>query len=85
ASVFITSDARALAQGESTDGAVSGEVLGTLSEGGLTVTVHKASGDMCVRCRKYTIEVGQNKDFVDLCNRCAEAMAKPVEALAGKG
>lgn len=85
ASVFITSDARALAQGDSTDGAVSGEVLASLSEGGLTVTVHKASGDMCVRCRKYTIEVGQNKEFVDLCNRCAEAMAKPLEAVAAKG
>jgi isoleucyl-tRNA synthetase len=46
---------------------------------GAAAVFHHAEGDKCARCWMILPEVGQNADFPDLCNRCADA----VRALEG--
>ena len=45
----------------------------TVSEGitELGLKVHKAAGEKCERCWNYSIQVGMDKEFVTLCERCA--------------
>ncbi|MGA1869263.1 MAG: isoleucine--tRNA ligase [bacterium] len=37
----------------------------------LWIKVEKAQGQKCERCWKYSTTVGQNKDHISLCDRCA--------------
>jgi isoleucyl-tRNA synthetase len=46
---------------------------------GAAAVFHHAEGDKCARCWMILPEVGQNPDYPDLCNRCADA----VRALQG--
>lgn len=42
----------------------------------LSVEVLKADGEKCQRCWNYSISVGKNRDFPDLCPRCIEVVKK---------
>jgi isoleucyl-tRNA synthetase len=52
----------------------NGDVLGGASEDGIHVKVFKAAGAKCPRCRKFTLDVGGDKRFTDICVPCAEAL-----------
>ena len=41
---------------------------------GLAVVPMKAIGHKCERCWKVLPEVGSNKEFGDICNRCVDAV-----------
>jgi isoleucyl-tRNA synthetase len=41
---------------------------------GAAAVFHHAEGDKCARCWMILPEVGQNPDYPDLCNRCADAV-----------
>ncbi len=70
--LFITSQATVLAQNE----ALSTEEghLSDASESGINVAVLQASGTKCARCWKYSLEVGENAEYPELCNACREAV-----------
>ncbi len=44
------------------------------SDGGLDVTVERASGTKCERCWKYTADVGRSQRFPTICGPCAGAV-----------
>jgi isoleucyl-tRNA synthetase len=50
------------------------EPLAELTESGLRVTVLKAEGERCARCWKYSTKIGVDKNYVDVCDECAEAL-----------
>ncbi len=50
------------------------EVLSSLDENDIKVAVLKAAGTKCVRCWKYTLDVGSNKEHPQLCNDCFQAI-----------
>ncbi|MFC1576248.1 isoleucine--tRNA ligase [Candidatus Omnitrophota bacterium] len=40
----------------------------------LSIAVKKASGAKCDRCWNYSETVGKDKEFTDICNRCADVV-----------
>ncbi len=50
---------------------VSDVVLG---EGDFKIEVKKASGAKCARCWNWRKDLGTNKEFSDVCTRCAKAL-----------
>jgi len=36
----------------------------------VSFTVHKAEGEKCVRCWNWSLSVGEDKDYPDICQRC---------------
>jgi len=53
---------------------VSGATVGTPTNGLLRVTVQHADGQKCVRCWRWTNDVGSVPAHPGLCGRCAEAV-----------
>ena len=53
---------------------VSGVQLGAPATTGLRVTVRHADGRKCVRCWRWTSDVGVVAEHPELCGRCAEAV-----------
>ncbi|MGQ9619292.1 MAG: isoleucine--tRNA ligase [Candidatus Aminicenantia bacterium] len=48
-----------------------------LKEGnGLNVEVVRADGEKCQRCWNYSLSVGRDKDFPDICERCANVLRR---------
>ena len=43
---------------------------------GLEVSVQRADGKKCVRCWNYSVHVGENHRYPDICERCSEAIAE---------
>jgi len=41
----------------------------------LWISVEKAKGNKCSRCWNYNETVGHNKEFKDICDRCAQAVS----------
>lgn len=48
----------------------------TIAGNELEVNVLKADGEKCQRCWNYSLSVGKDKDFPDLCPRCVEVIKK---------
>ncbi|MDD5195481.1 MAG: isoleucine--tRNA ligase [Candidatus Omnitrophica bacterium] len=46
----------------------------TLEVGQYKIVINKASGQKCLRCWNRKDEVGNNKEFPQLCNRCSQAL-----------
>jgi isoleucyl-tRNA synthetase len=40
----------------------------------LTVEVNKAAGEKCERCWNYSVEVGKDKEYPTVCERCAPVL-----------
>lgn len=40
----------------------------------LSIAVVKASGIKCTRCWNYRVDVGSDKEFIDICSRCADVV-----------
>jgi isoleucyl-tRNA synthetase len=40
----------------------------------LNILVKKASGKKCKRCWNYSITVGENKEYIDICERCIKVL-----------
>ena len=55
---------------------VSQVQIGPLTDGDLRVTVAPASGKKCVRCWRWTSEVGTLTAHVELCGRCAQVVTQ---------
>lgn len=52
----------------------SNNVLNSYEEEGITVFVHKAQGDKCERCWKYSPSVGTDSCHQTICKSCIEAI-----------
>jgi isoleucyl-tRNA synthetase len=37
---------------------------------GLRIAIHRADGKKCERCWNYSLQVGKDKEFDTLCERC---------------
>lgn len=69
---FITSQANVLDNG---NGALPADgVISSAEEEGVKVAVLKAEGEKCARCWKFSIDLGSDSDFKDLCQFCTEAV-----------
>ena len=55
---------------------VSQVQLGRLTDGEMRVTVSAASGQKCVRCWRWTTDVGTNAAHRELCGRCAAVVTQ---------
>lgn len=53
---------------------VSQVQVGKLTDGQLRVTVSAADGQKCVRCWRWTEDVGREAAHPQLCGRCAEVV-----------
>jgi len=42
----------------------------------LEITVQRADGKKCERCWNYSIHVGENARYPNICDRCSEAIAE---------
>jgi isoleucyl-tRNA synthetase len=49
------------------------------AELGLRVWIEKAAGEKCARCWNYSVHVGEEARYPDVCERCAEAL-REIEA-----
>ena len=45
----------------------------------LAIRVRKSVHQKCVRCWHHRPEIGENKDYVDICGRCIEYVSGEVE------
>jgi isoleucyl-tRNA synthetase len=57
---------------------VSQAKVGKLTEGQLRVKVTPAEGQKCVRCWRWTHDVGQNSAHPQLCGRCTDVVSQKV-------
>ncbi len=39
-----------------------------------SIEIEQAQGEKCPRCWNYTIEIGKDKEFTEVCSRCAKAL-----------
>ncbi|MFW2330700.1 MAG: isoleucine--tRNA ligase [Nitrospinota bacterium] len=39
---------------------------------GLTINIERADGEKCARCWNYTTDIGVDKQYQDICGRCAQ-------------
>jgi len=53
---------------------VSQAAVGPVNPGGLRVTVKRAEGTKCVRCWRWTADVGRDAAHPELCGRCAHVV-----------
>lgn len=67
--IFITSQATVRPIGEAPEDAVSDEELK-----GVKVAARRAEGRRCERCWVYSTTVGEDKEYPDVCRRCAEVL-----------
>ena len=63
--VFITSEANLLELSDKPADAID-------IDSSLAIRVRKSVHQKCVRCWHHRPEIGENKDYVDLCGRCIE-------------
>ncbi len=69
--IFITSQAELIPYEE-----VEGAVVDSEIVKGVAVKVEKAEGRKCERCWMYSKTVGKDKEFPDVCERCAGVLKK---------
>ncbi len=69
--IFITSQAELIPYEE-----VEGAVVDSEIVKGVAVKVEKAEGRKCERCWMYSKTVGEDKEFPDVCERCAGVLKK---------
>ncbi|MCA9815414.1 MAG: isoleucine--tRNA ligase [Candidatus Obscuribacterales bacterium] len=69
---FITSQALVLNNGNGS--LPSDGVISEAAEDGVKVVVLKADGEKCVRCWKFSTEIGSDSGYTDLCKPCTEAV-----------
>ena len=55
---------------------VSQVQVGRVTDGDLRVTVARATGQKCVRCWRWTTDVGSTTAHAELCGRCAEVVTQ---------
>jgi len=72
--MFIVSQVEFFSAGA---GAYHSEAIPTLE-----VTVQRADGAKCERCRNYSTHVGENERYPAICERCSEALAEIEHELA---
>ena len=47
---------------------------------GLEITVQRAEGKKCERCWNYSTHVGEDKEYLTVCERCSKVLAE-IEAM----
>ena len=57
---------------------VSRVTIGQLTGDALRVTVATAAGQKCIRCWRWTMDVGTNTAHRELCGRCAEVVTQRI-------
>jgi isoleucyl-tRNA synthetase len=86
ASIFITSQATVDQHSSNGgNGKVAGvghsgngnqpEAISEVNESGVRVIVQKAGGEKCPRCWKFSLKIGEDAKFPELCDECAEALS----------
>ncbi len=55
---------------------ISGINLENIDEEGIHIEIQHASGQKCERCWKWSSSVGENKEHLTLCSRCAEEVKR---------
>jgi len=68
---FITSQVKLLSNKQNQ---TNGQTLAFVDEGGIQVAVFPAAGKKCIRCWKYTTDVGNSTEHPELCNDCIVAI-----------
>jgi isoleucyl-tRNA synthetase len=61
---------------------VSQVKVGAVTGKDLRVTVRPAAGKKCVRCWRWTEDVGVDREHAELCGRCAAVMKQLAESKA---
>lgn len=69
--IFIASQVSLIDNKDKVDQAT---VLNRLEEEEFVVYVHKASGDKCERCWKYSDSTGLDNNYPEICNACIDAI-----------
>ena len=72
--LFIVSQVTLEPRKGAPSGNVSGDGAGAASVPDVSVSVERARGAKCARCWNYSEYVGQDPEYVEVCDRCAEAL-----------
>jgi isoleucyl-tRNA synthetase len=70
---LITSQVQLLSNGKQNQ--TNGQTLAFIDENGIQVAVLPAAGKKCIRCWKFTTDVGNNAEHPELCADCVVAIA----------